>query len=142
MHLIFRVAILLGFVLFSGFSAASDPEIEIKQMLDFLADEWTEGDMDSIRGHIHRDFVLITSDGVRTREQRLNELEIVMAPGKDHGELRYSNIQVGNQETSLSPTIPAMIKNRQVILNISRDSPNKIIPRIATPTAPIPVHTA
>ena len=95
-----------------------------------------------MRGHIHRDFVLITSDGVRTREQRLNELEIVMAPGKDHGELRYSNIQVGNQETSLSPTIPAMIKNRQVILNISRDSPNKIIPRIATPTAPIPVHTA
>ena len=94
MHLIFRVAILLGFVLFSGFSAASDPEIEIKQMLNFLADEWTEGDMDSIRGHIHRDFVLITSDGVRTREQRLNELEIVMAPGKDHGELSYSNIQV------------------------------------------------
>jgi len=94
MHLIFRVAILLGFVLFSGFSAASDPEIEIKQMLDFLADEWTEGDMDSIRGHIHRDFVLITSDGVRTREQRLNELEIIMAPDKDHGELSYSNIQV------------------------------------------------
>jgi len=73
MHLIFRVAILLGFVLFSGFSAASDPEIEIKQMLDFLADEWTEGDMDSIRGHIHR---------------------IIMAPDKDHGELSYSNIQV------------------------------------------------
>jgi hypothetical protein len=94
MHLIFRVVILLGFVLFSGFSAASDPEIEIKQMLNFLADEWNAGDLDSIRGHTHRDFVLITSDGVRTREQRLEELEIVMAPGKDQGELRFSNIQV------------------------------------------------
>ena len=94
MHLIFRVVILLGFVLFSGFSAASDSEIEIKQMLNFLADEWNAGDLDSIRGHIHRDFVLITSDGVRTREQRMDELEIVMAPGKDHGELRYSNIRV------------------------------------------------
>ncbi len=63
-------------------------------MLNFLADEWTAGDLDSIRGHIHRDFVLITSDGIHTREQRLNELEVVMTPGKDHGELRYSNIQV------------------------------------------------
>ena len=51
-------------------------------------------------------------------------------------------LELADQEISLSPTIPAMIKNRQAILNMSRDSLNKTIPRIATPTAPIPVHTA
>lgn len=53
-----------------------------------------------------------------------------------------NGVESDDQETNLSPIIPAMIKNRQVILNISLDSPNKIIPRIATPTAPIPVQTA
>jgi hypothetical protein len=48
----------------------------------------------------------------------------------------------GEDETNLSPTIPDMMKSKQIIRIISRDSPNKIMPIIATPTAPIPVHTA
>jgi hypothetical protein len=35
-----------------------------------------------------------------------------------------------------------MMRNRQITLMMSRDSPNKIIPKIATATAPTPVHTA
>ena len=35
-----------------------------------------------------------------------------------------------------------MIKSKQITLITSRDSPNKNIPNIATPTAPMPVHTA
>ena len=47
-----------------------------------------------------------------------------------------------NYEASLSPKIPDTIKSKQIILTISRDSPNRAIPKIATPTAPMPVHTA
>jgi hypothetical protein len=94
MQLTIRVSIFLAFIFVSGFSMANDAETEIKQMLNFLADEWTEGDLDSIRGHIHRDFVLVTSDGARTREDRLIELAEIMTPGQDHGELSYSDIEV------------------------------------------------
>jgi hypothetical protein len=34
------------------------------------------------------------------------------------------------------------MRSKQMILIMSRDSPNKIIPNIATATVPIPVHTA
>jgi hypothetical protein len=47
-----------------------------------------------------------------------------------------------DEETNLRPTIPDTIKSKQIILMISRDSPNGIMPIITTPTAPIPVHTA
>jgi hypothetical protein len=47
-----------------------------------------------------------------------------------------------NGETSLSPTIPNIIRNKQIILRMSLDSPNKIMPSIAIATAPMPVHTA
>ena len=94
MRLFFRLTILLTFVLVSGVSIAEEADIEIRQMLDYLAEEWNAGDLNSVRGRIHRDFVLFTPEGTRTREQRINELEVIMAPGQDHGELSYSDINV------------------------------------------------
>lgn len=45
-------------------------------------------------------------------------------------------------ENSFKPTIPAIIRNMQIILATSRDSPKKIMPIMAVPAAPIPVHMA
>ena len=59
-----------------------------------------------------------------------------MSAGCDCYEVHYDD------ETNLSPTIPDTMRSKQIILMMSRDSPNRIIPNIATPTAPMPVHTA
>jgi hypothetical protein len=45
-------------------------------------------------------------------------------------------------DVKLRPTTPATITSRQMILMMSRDSPNRIIPSTDTPTAPIPTQTA
>ena len=94
MRLITRITILLVFVLVSNISGAEETDVEIRQMLNYLAEEWNAGDLNSVRGRIHRDFVLFTPQGSRTREQRINELEDIMAPDQDHGELSYSDINV------------------------------------------------
>jgi hypothetical protein len=43
-------------------------------------------------------------------------------------------------ENNFSPAIPAIIKKIKNILINSLDSPKSIIPKIAVPTAPMPVH--
>ena len=90
----FRVTTLLIIVLFSNISVADDASDEIKQLLNFVADEWNAGDLDSIRGQFHRDFVLVSNDNTRTRKERYEELEIIMSTGQDHGELSYSDLHV------------------------------------------------
>jgi hypothetical protein len=52
------------------------------------------------------------------------------------------HVPVAGEESNLSPTIPDTIRSKQKILMTSRDSSNKTIPSIATPTAPIPVQIA
>jgi ketosteroid isomerase-like protein len=94
MQLLFRVTTLLIIVLFSNISVADDASDEIKQLLNFVADEWNAGDLDSIRGQFHRDFVLVSNDNTRTRKERYEELEIIMSTGQDHGELSYSDLHV------------------------------------------------
>ena len=89
-----HIAIFLAFVLLVSPAIADDAETEIEQTLNFLADEWTAGDLDSIRGHIHRDFVLIAEDGIHSRAERMQELSEIMTPGHDHGELSYSELKV------------------------------------------------
>jgi hypothetical protein len=94
MQLLFRVTTLLVFALIPSLSLADDASDEIEQLLNFVADEWNVGDLDSIRGQFHRDFVLITTDNTRTRKERYDELEIIMSPGQDRGELSYSDLHV------------------------------------------------
>ena len=98
MCLFIRITILLAFVLASNVAKAEDANVQIRQMLDYLAEEWNAGDLNSVRGRIHRDFVLFTAEGTRTRDQRINELEVIMDPDQDHGELSYSDIKVKSIE--------------------------------------------
>ena len=55
---------------------------------------------------------------------------------------RGGMIRIQSIVTSLSPRIPAIIRNRQAIRAASRDSPKSTIPRRTVPIAPIPVQTA
>lgn len=45
-------------------------------------------------------------------------------------------------ETNFSPIMPRRMRARQISRSGAADSPKKIIPRIATPAPPMPVHTA
>lgn len=89
-----RTGIFLVCILMVTAAAADDTDVEIRQMLDYLAEEWNAGDLNSVRGRFHRDFILHTPEGLRNREQRINELEVIMAEGQDHGTLSYSAIRV------------------------------------------------
>ena len=88
-----RLVILTGFLFFSG-SAAADPKSEIESVLDYFAEMWDEGDLNAVRSYYHRDFVLVTSEGTLSMGQRLDDLEAIMEPGKDHGDLNFSEIKV------------------------------------------------
>lgn len=93
MSKLLRAVFFTGFLLFTS-AAAADTETEIEAVLGYFADMWNEGDLNAVRGYYHRDFVLITSEGVLSAEQRLGDLEAIMEPGKDHGELGFSEIRV------------------------------------------------
>src|SRR6185437_7043996 len=53
-----------------------------------------------------------------------------------------ANHPASNYVTSLSPTIPATMSPMLARRAAVAGSPNNAMPRIAVPTAPIPVHTA
>ena len=93
MSILLRAVFLTGFLLFAGTTAANT-ETDIKAVLDYFAEMWNEGDLNAVRGYYHSDFVLVTSEGVLSMEQRLGDLEAIMEPGKDHGELGFSEIRV------------------------------------------------
>jgi len=69
-----RLVILSILVLFSTTSFSSDPQTDVRQLLQYFADQWNDGELDSVKNVFHRDFVLVTSEIVRTKEQRLDEL--------------------------------------------------------------------
>ena len=88
-----RAVFLLGFLLFAS-TAAADSKTEIKAVLDYFAEMWNEGELNAIKGYYHRDFVLVTPDGIHSMGRRLDDLEVIMEEGKDHGELSFSEVQV------------------------------------------------
>jgi len=90
---LFRAVLLLGFLLTTNATAA-DPKTEIEAVLGYFAEMWNEGDLNAVRSYYHRDFVLVTAEGILSVEQRLGDLEAIMEPGKDHGELSFSEIRV------------------------------------------------
>lgn len=89
-----RIAAVLFLLSSTTNLAASDLKGEINLLLDYFANEWNQGELVSIESYFHPDFVLVTSDGVQTREQRISELKIVMAPGNDRGTLTFSDITI------------------------------------------------
>ncbi len=86
---LFRAVLLLGFLLTTNATAA-DPKTEIEAVLGYFAEMWNEGDLNAVRSYYHRDFVLVTAEGILSVGQRLGDLEAIMEPGKDHGELSFS----------------------------------------------------
>jgi ketosteroid isomerase-like protein len=90
---LFRAVLLLGFLLTTNATAA-DPKTEIEAVLGYFAEMWNEGDLNAVRSYYHRDFVLVTAEGILSAGQRLGDLEAIMEPGKDHGELSFSEIRV------------------------------------------------
>jgi len=74
--------------------ALADTETEISRALDYFAEIWNEGDLDSIRGYYHSEFVLVTDSDVLTLGQRIDDLEAIAQAGEDRGVLEYSNVRV------------------------------------------------
>ena len=85
--------VFLSLFLFSGHVQA-DLESEITSSLEYFEDLWRERDLESIRGNFHPDFVLISDSGILTRSERIEDLKVIMEPGKDHGELEFFEVQV------------------------------------------------
>jgi len=88
-----RAVFLTGFLLFAG-TAAANTESDLEAVLNYFAEMWNEGDLNAVRSYYHRDFVLVTSEATLTMGQRLDDLQAIMEPGKDHGELGFSEIRV------------------------------------------------
>ena len=85
--------VFLSILLFSG-PALADLESEITTSLDYFEELWRERDLESIRGYFHPDFVLISSSGILNRGERIEDLKVIMEPGKDQGELEFFEVQV------------------------------------------------
>ena len=75
-------------------SLAADAESEIRSALDVTASLWSEGQVDTIADYYHKDFVLVSQDGVVSRQQHLDELRDIVSAGEDQGALNHSNIRV------------------------------------------------
>ena len=74
--------------------ALVDTETEIRAALDYYAEVWNEGDLETIRGYYHSDFMLVTTQGPVSLAQRNADIESIMRSGEDRGELSYSGVQV------------------------------------------------
>jgi len=87
-----RIVFLAALLMVSPVSA--DTESDIRSALDYFAEIWNEGDLDSIRGFYHPEFVLISEGGVISLGQRIDDLESIAQAGEDRGELEYSQVRV------------------------------------------------
>lgn len=86
-------ALLLG-CLCCAATARADTETEIKAALDYFAEVWQEGDLETIRGYYHPDFVLLTPDGPVSLAQRMADLDAIAKAGEDQGELTHSAVKI------------------------------------------------
>ena len=89
-----RRPLLITLVLLLSPAVHSDSNTEIRSALDYYAEVWNEGDFASLGSYYHKDFVLISSKGLQTLEQRLSEINVIMERGKDHGKLEFLDVTV------------------------------------------------
>ena len=86
------------FLLLAGFLASgalfADTRSEITAALEYYAEVWNEGDLETIRGYYHPDFVLITSQGTVSLSQRMDDLQSIARAGEDRGNLEYDQVRV------------------------------------------------
>jgi ketosteroid isomerase-like protein len=86
--------ILLLVLLMPSVAATADTNSDINKALDYYAEVWSEGDLAALRGYYHPDFVLLAGNSELNLDQRMADLEVVMKPGEDQGELSYSGVTV------------------------------------------------
>jgi len=72
----------------------ADTGSDISTALDYYAEVWNEGDLETIRAYYHADFVLVSNRGVESLAQRIEDIEILFQGGDDRGELSYSGVTV------------------------------------------------
>jgi hypothetical protein len=93
MNALFRIAI--SMVCLSVFPVVmADTGSEITAALDYYAEMWNEGDFEALRGYYDPDFVLVTSAGMVSLQQRLDDIKALSGSGKDAGEMSYSGVVV------------------------------------------------
>ena len=73
---------------------SADTETEITSALNYFVETWNEGDLETIRGYYHPDFVLITDQGSIPLGQRIDDLEAIAQAGEDRGELEHRQLVV------------------------------------------------
>ncbi len=84
------------FVAFMLFSAPllADTQGDIRAALAYFAEVWNEGDLETIRGYYHSDFMLIGEEGKISLQQRIGDLEAIAVAGEDAGTLEHSQVSV------------------------------------------------
>jgi ketosteroid isomerase-like protein len=86
------------FLFLAGFLSpgilSADTRSEITAALEYYAEVWNEGDLETIRGYYHSDFVLITSEGAVPLSQRMDDLRSIARAGEDRGNLEYEQVRV------------------------------------------------
>jgi len=81
-------------LLFSAGALFANTVDDINLALDYYSEVWNEGDLDTLRGYYHTDFVLVTSEGSVKLGQRIDDLEAIARSGEDRGELNYSDVTI------------------------------------------------
>ena len=93
MKYLIRIPVLLSCIVFVG-TVVADTRSDITAALDYYAEIWNEGDVETIRGYYHPEFVLITSEGPVPLRQRMEDLKVIAQAGEDRGELQYTQVKV------------------------------------------------
>ena len=93
MRSIALTALLVGWSCFAQ-PAFADTEAEIMAALDYFSEVWKEGELETLRGYYHPDFVLVTSQGPVGLAQRMADIQSIAQSEGDRGELTYSSVVV------------------------------------------------
>jgi hypothetical protein len=72
----------------------ADTETDIRSALDYFVENWNEGNLETIRGYYHPDFVLITDQGAIPLAQRIDDMETIAQAGEDRGELGHGQVVI------------------------------------------------
>ncbi len=93
MRTAFRLFVLAGCLLLAA-PVAADTREELVAALDYFAEMLNEGDVEALRGFYHPEFKLITANGLVSLQERMADLEALVASGGDRGELAHHDLKI------------------------------------------------
>jgi ketosteroid isomerase-like protein len=88
------IRLLFVVLLMLAVTVNADTETEIRSALDYFVETWNEGNLETIRGYYHPDFVLITDQGSIPLAQRIDDMETIAQEGEDKGELEHGQVVI------------------------------------------------